>query len=79
MLEIVTKKLAIAGGIQQDVYPTLQEDTFTTVATDGRPTLEGDEAPLQDVQLHLQENLHPTLAEDAQTGRNLALGEAKVH
>ena len=79
MVEIVTQKLAIAWGIQQDVHPTIQEDTFSTLATDGRPTLEEDEAPPQDVQLPLQENIHPTLAEDAQAGRNLALGEAKVY
>ena len=64
MVEIVTQKLAIAWGIQQDVHPTIQEDTFSTLATDGRPTLEEDEAPPQDVQLPLQENIHPTRAED---------------
>ena len=67
MVEIVPQKLAIAEGIQQDVHPTLQEDTVSTLATYCRPTLEKDE----DVQLPLQENIHPTRAEDAQTGRNL--------
>ena len=43
------------------------------------PPLKKMKYPLQDVQLPLQENIHPTRAEDAQAGRNLALGEAKVY
>ena len=57
----------------------MEEDTFSTLAKDARPTLAEDDAPPQDVQPPPQENIHPTLAEDAQAGRNLALGEAKVY
>jgi hypothetical protein len=39
MVEIVTQKLAIAGKIQEDVHPTLQEESFSTLATYGGPTL----------------------------------------
>ena len=34
MVEIVFQKLVITGAIQQNVYPTLQEDTFSTLAKD---------------------------------------------
>jgi hypothetical protein len=39
MVEIVTQRLAIAGKIQQDVHTTLQEESFSTSATYGGPTL----------------------------------------
>ena len=39
MVEIVTQKLGIAGGIQKDVDLTLQEDTFSTLAKDAHSTL----------------------------------------
>jgi hypothetical protein len=45
MVENGSQKLAIAGGIQQDVHPTLHEDTISTLAKYGRPTLEEDEVP----------------------------------
>jgi hypothetical protein len=39
MVEIVTQKLAIAGGILKDVHTTLQEGTFSTLAKDASSTL----------------------------------------